>query len=162
MSDHQELGILTQRKIEAAIIKPIYDILVREVGVDKAQAVIEEAIATAAIETGKVFASREASGESSIESFAALQYLWEKGNALEIEVISKDSARYEYRVTRCKYAEMYQELGLEEIGSLLSCNRDAKFIEGYAPHIEFKREHTIMKGDGFCDFCYTVKPSKAL
>lgn len=32
MSDNNELGILARRKIEAEIIKPIYEILVREIG----------------------------------------------------------------------------------------------------------------------------------
>lgn len=158
MSENNELGILEQRRIEAEIIKPIYDVLVREVGIQKARDVIEEAIGQSAIDAGKAFASKEA-GQTSIESFAALQYLWEKGNALEIEVISKDETKYEYQVKRCKYAEMYHEVGLGEIGFLLSCNRDAKFIEGYAPHIALTRPNTIMNGNGFCDFCYEVKPS---
>lgn len=157
MAEMNELGILEQRRIEAEIIKPIYDVLVREIGLEKAKLVIEEAIAQAAIDAGKAFASQEKDGKTSIESFAALQYLWEKGGALEIDVISKDSEHYEYQVKRCKYAEMYHEVGLGEIGFLLSCNRDAKFIEGYAPHIELTRPHTIMNGDGFCDFCYQVK-----
>ena len=157
MSKVDELGILTQRRIEAEIIKPIYDVLVREIGTQKAREVIEEAIGQAAIDAGKAFASKETE-QTSIESFAALQYLWEKGNALEIEVISKDEKKYEYQVKRCRYAEMYHEVGLGEIGFLLSCNRDAKFIEGYAPHIELTRPHTIMNGDGFCDFCYEAKP----
>lgn len=38
MSDNNELGILARRKIEAEIIKPIYDILVREIGKARAQA----------------------------------------------------------------------------------------------------------------------------
>ena len=44
MSDNNELGILARRKIEAEIIKPIYEILVREIGKTRAQAVIGEAI----------------------------------------------------------------------------------------------------------------------
>jgi hypothetical protein len=53
MSDNNELGILARRKIEAEIIKPIYEILVREIGKARAQAVIGEAIEQAAIEAGK-------------------------------------------------------------------------------------------------------------
>jgi hypothetical protein len=59
MSDNNELGILARRKIEAEIIKPIYDILVREIGKARAQAVIGEAIENAAIEAGKAFARQE-------------------------------------------------------------------------------------------------------
>ncbi|KJG19432.1 2-amino-thiazoline-4-carboxylic acid hydrolase, partial [Raoultella planticola] len=74
MSDNNELGILARRKIEAEIIKPIYDILVREIGKARAQAVIGEAIENAAIEAGKTFARQEPNG-ANIQSFVALQYL---------------------------------------------------------------------------------------
>ena len=65
MSDNNELGILARRKIEAEIIKPIYAILVREIGKARAQAVIGEAIENAAIEAGKAFASQEPDGACS-------------------------------------------------------------------------------------------------
>ena len=74
---NNELGILARRKIEAEIIKPIYQILVREIGKVRAQAVIGEAIENAAIAAGKQFAAQEPNG-ADLRSFAALQYLWEK------------------------------------------------------------------------------------
>ena len=67
-----EIGILQQRKIEAEIIKPIYEIMKREFGLEKAKAIIEEAVANAAVDAGKEYAKREPEG-TSIESFVALQ-----------------------------------------------------------------------------------------
>jgi hypothetical protein len=145
MSDNNELGILARRKIEAEIIKPIYEILVREIGKARAQAVIGEAIEQAAIDAGKAFASKEPNG-ADIQSFIALQYLWEKDNALDVKVIDADDQQYNYNVNRCRYAEMYHEMGLGEIGHLLSCARDEKFIVGYAPDVELTRTTTIMQG----------------
>lgn len=52
-------------------------------------------------------------------------------------------------------------MGLEEIGFLLSCNRDSKFIEGYAPNVSLSRPHTVMNGDGFCDFRYRLQEESA-
>ena len=153
MDKMPEIGIFQQRKIEAEIIKPIYEIMKRELGLEKAMAIIEEAISAAAINAGKEFAQRE-KNQTNMQSFVALQYLWEKDDALEIDVLKSDSQHYEYNVQRCRYAEMYQELGLAEIGFLLSCQRDSQFINGYAPHIALQRPHTIMNGDGFCDFRY--------
>ena len=144
MSDNNELGILARRKIEAEIIKPIYEILVREIGKARAQAEID---------AGKGFASKEPNG-ANIKSFIALQYLWEKDNALEVKVIDADDQQYNYNVTRCRYAEMYHEMGLGEIGHLLSCARDEKFIVGYAPDVELTRTTTIMQGGACCDFRY--------
>lgn len=155
-TDTNPLGILEQRRIEAMIIKPIYEILIRDLGKEKAQSIIAQAIANAAIEQGQTFAAQE-SEKTSIESFASLQYLWEKDDALEIDVLRNDHEHYDYNVKRCRYAEMYHAMGLGEIGFLLSCNRDFKFIEGYAPHVKLTRPHTVMQGDGYCDFRYQLE-----
>jgi hypothetical protein len=159
MSDNNELGILARRKIEAEIIKPIYDILVREIGKNRAQAIIGEAIEQAAVAAGAEFARNEPQG-ADLRSFVALQYLWEKDNALDVRVIDNDDEHYNYDVTRCRYAEMYHEMGLGEIGHLLSCARDEKFIVGYAPEVELTRTTTVMQGAPCCDFRYRVKKDK--
>lgn len=156
MSDKNELGILARRKIEAEIIKPIYNIMVRELGKQQAQAIIGEAIEKAAIEAGADFARKEVNGPS-LRGFVDLQYLWEKDNALDVRIIDNDEEHYNYDVTRCRYAEMYHEMGLGEIGHLLSCARDDKFIVGYAPEVELTRTTTIMEGSQCCDFRYRVK-----
>ena len=59
MQEFPEIGILHRRKIEAEIIKPIYEILIRNYGNKAAKAVIEEAVAKAAIEAGKEFAAKQ-------------------------------------------------------------------------------------------------------
>jgi hypothetical protein len=157
MSIHDgELGILARRRIEAEIIKPIYEILVRDYGKEKAAAVIGEAVSHAAVEAGRGFAAREANGPS-LEGFVALQELWEKDDALKVEIIASDATHYDYDVKRCRYAEMYHEMGLGEIGHLLSCNRDELFIVGYDPRVGLSRTQTIMGGASHCNFRYTVK-----
>ncbi|WP_439257256.1 L-2-amino-thiazoline-4-carboxylic acid hydrolase [Lonepinella sp. BR2271] len=156
MQEFVEISILQQRKIEAEIIKPIYEIMKRELGLEKAKSIIEEAVSNAAVDAGRQYAEKEPNG-TSVESFVALQYLWEKDDALKIEVVNNDHYQYNYKVHRCRYAEMYQKMGLAEIGFLLSCNRDSKFIEGYAPNIKLTRPRTVMNGDGFCDFRYQLQ-----
>lgn len=154
--DNNNMGILARRRIEAEIIKPIYDVIAREIGKARAQAIIGEAIVQAAIQAGRDFAAAEPQG-ANLQSFVALQYLWEKDNALDVKVIDSDEQQYNYDVTRCRYAEMYHEMGLGEIGHLLSCARDDKFIVGYAPEVELERTSTIMSGAPRCDFRYHVK-----
>ena len=63
-SEFVEIGILQQRKIEAEIVKPIYEIMKREFGLEKAKTIIEEAVANAALEAGKEYAKREPNGTS--------------------------------------------------------------------------------------------------
>ena len=156
MSD--EIGILEKRRIQAEVIKPIYDVMKRELGAERAQAILGEAISSDAIRDGRVFAAREPGG-ADLQSFVRLQYLWEKGDALEVDVLAVDKTRFDFNVTRCRYAEMYHEMGIGEIGHLLSCNRDADFITGYDGRVELTRRSTIMGGGSCCDFRYRVKPS---
>jgi len=61
-----------------------------------------------------------------------------------------------FNVTRCRYAEMYKELGVQEYGALLSCGRDAALIVGFNPKIKFTRTQTIMSGAPYCDFRYEL------
>jgi hypothetical protein len=150
-----QMGILERRRIEAEIIKPIYEILKRDFGSERAQAVIAEAVRGAAVETGKQFAAEEPNG-TCVASFIALQVLWEKDDALDIEVLREDAGHYDYDVKRCSYAETYHAMGLGEIGHLLSCARDSHFIAGYDPRIHLTRTTTIMQGGGRCDFRYRL------
>ena len=154
-----EIGILQRRRIEAEIIKPLYEIIKREYGVEKAQEIIAEAVNASAIQAGQEMAKKGAGG-TSIRSFIAIQHLWTKDNALEYEVVSQGDDHYDYNVTKCRYAQMYKEMGLEEIGFLLSCNRDGKFIEGYAPQVVLERPHTLMQGHSHCDFRYRQREDK--
>ena len=52
-------------------------------------------------------------------------------DALVIDVKRRDPEGFDFDVKRCRYAEMYREMGLGEIGHLLSCNRDGAFCQGY-------------------------------
>lgn len=152
----EPMGILQRRRIEAEIVKPIYEEMKAAFGVEAARGVLERAIKKAAVEAGRAFAA-QAPGGTSIASFAGIQPLWTKEDALRIEPLKQDADTLEFNVVRCRYAEMYREMGLGEIGDLLSCNRDATFIEGYDPRIEFRRTQTLMKGASHCDFRYRMR-----
>jgi hypothetical protein len=52
---------------------------------------------------------------------------------------------------------MYKDMGLADIGKLLSCTRDYEFIAGYDPSIELTRTQTVMEGATHCDFRYARK-----
>lgn len=154
------LGILAQRKIEAAIIAPIYESMVTEIGKERAQAIIDAAISKAAFAAAEAFAANTEGG-TNLRSFQALQHLWTRDDALEIEVIEASDTVFDYNVTRCRYAETYRAMGLGEIGHLLSCNRDSVFCQGYDPRIKLERTQTIMQGASHCDFRYTFAPESS-
>lgn len=155
----ESLGVLEKRRAQAEVIKPIYDVLVERLGKDEAQSIIATAIRAASIEEGRRFAAQEPETPN-LASFSALLPLWRKSDALQIVPLKETGEAFDYNVTRCKYAEMYVEMGLAEIGHLLSCNRDASFCEGYSPLISLKRTQTIMQGADHCDFRYeSVDPA---
>ena len=154
-----ELGILARRKIEAGIIKPIYDEMRNAVGDEKAREILRKAIRCAAIEAGAKMAGR-APQRADLESFKAIQHLWTKDDALTIEVIEDKPGVFDFNVKRCRYAETYRAMGLGDIGDILSCNRDGAFCEGYDPRIKLTRTQTIMKGASHCDFRYRANPAQ--
>lgn len=154
--DREQMPILEQRRIEATVIKPIYEEMVAELGLETAQRVLGTAIKKAAVAQGRSFAE-QAEGETGLESFADLLKHWTANGALEIEVTERSEERFEFDVKRCRYAEMYKAMGLGEIGHLLSCNRDGTFCEGYDPRIKLDRSQTIMGGASHCDFRYTIE-----
>ena len=78
-------------------------------------------------------------------------------DALTIDVLEQDAERYDFNVTRCRYAEMYRELGIPELGAVLSCNRDFSLIEGYNKDVELTRTQTLMDGAACCDFRYRTR-----
>jgi hypothetical protein len=151
-----QLGILQRRRIEANIIAPIYRIMVREIGQERAAAIIEEAITEDARKAGARFAASEPNG-ASLQTFIAIQELWEKDDALITETLVETEDEFTYQVHRCAYAEMYKDMGLADIGKLLSCTRDYEFIAGYDPSIELTRTQTVMEGAKHCDFSYKRK-----
>ena len=148
-----DLPIIELRRIEANVIKPIYEEMVAEVGAAAAQKIIGNAIRKAAIAQAQTFAERDGP-DRDMRSFQDLYGLWTKGGALETEVLEATDETYHFNVTRCRYAEMYKEMGLGEIGHLLSCNRDGSFCEGYSDKITMQRGQTIMSGASHCDFRY--------
>src|SRR5271165_1058352 len=98
-----ELGILARRRIEAAIVAPIYDEMRKAVGEDKARDILRRAIRRAAIDAGAEMALRAAGG-ADLESFKAILPLWTKDDALTIEVIDDKPGVLDFNVRRCRYA----------------------------------------------------------
>lgn len=148
-----KLPIIELRRIEANVIKPIYEEMAAELGDDTARRILRAAIRRNAIEQGRTLAA-ESEEPAGIAGFAKLLERWKANDALRMEVLAQDDERFDFNVTRCRYAEMYRDMGLGDVGPLLSCNRDGAFCEGYDPRLELTRTRTIMSGAPHCDFRY--------
>ena len=152
------IGVLTRREIEARLLAPLIDAFAQTNDRAAVIATIRDTIAAIARSQGADMA--KAYGEATLENFADSLKLWTKDDALVIDVVEKSPTSFGFNVTRCRYAELYKDLGMAELGAVFSCNRDAALIEGYAADITLTRTQTIMKGAPFCDFRYQKHTSE--
>ena len=151
---NQRIGVLTRRETEARILAPLIEALGAEFGRERVLEVLRETVIRIAREQGA--AMREQQGSDNLEAFAATLPAWQQDDALRIETLRQDEAAFHFNVTRCRYAELYQALGIPELGALLSCNRDFALIEGFNAEVQLERRQTIMQGASHCDFRYSL------
>jgi hypothetical protein len=78
-------------------------------------------------------------------------------DALEIDMTEESENMLSFDVRRCRYAELYESLGIRELGTTLSCTRDFALIEGFNSDVRLTRSQTIMEGAPYCDFRYRLK-----
>lgn len=153
MSTIVSLTLLQQREIEANIVGPLFRAVTAEVGEQRARGIFAEVIRQLARGGGCVAA--QVLGGNGIPELRQAVEKWRAGDALTLEVIRHDAHALEFNVTRCQFAEMYRRLGLEELGAILSCDRDEAMIQGFNPDIELVRTQTILGGATHCDFRYS-------
>ena len=164
MADHDQpkiesphLSLLQRREIEARVLGPLIRGFSREFGTAKTLEIVRSVITELARDSGADLA--RTLGESTLEAFATCIELWKEGGALEIEILEASADRLDFNVTRCRFAEMYRALGLADLGSSLSCQRDFALIEGFNPAIALTRAQTIMEGATHCDFRFRHRDS---
>lgn len=150
-----DLGVLKRREIEARIVAPLLQALGERFGRAEVLAIAREVIISVARAQGGELA--QAMAGNGLTQLAGSLTAWKKDDAMQLEVLAQSEQEFAFNVTRCRYAEMYRALGLEELGALLSCNRDAALIEGFNPQVELTRTQTLLQGAPHCDFRYRVK-----
>ena len=159
MSDDQPgISLLRRREIEAGVLGPVIRAFAQEIGDERALEVVRKVVAELARQGGADLA--QVIGQASLTAFASTLDRWREGGALEIDMLEQSESTLSFNVTRCRYAEMYRALGMEELGSSLSCSRDLHLARGFNPEIELVRTQTIMEGAPFCDFRFR-KPDQA-
>ena len=157
MSDQQTLAMLERRRIEAGILKHVYDTLKASHGVEVAKRTIAELVRRSAMEQARQMAAAGRRQDLACRPSSTARSCGRAAARSRLEVKEQSDTRYRFNVTRCKYAEMYRDMGLGEIGHLLSCQRDGTFCEGYDKRLKLKRTQTIMQGASHCDFDYTLR-----
>ena len=152
--DPSKMDVIDRRRVEAMVLGPMLRAFQAEFGVEKTNEIATMVITKLAREQGAEFA--KGIGTNGLDDYAANKDAWRRHGALEVDIIESDSRRYSFDVTRCKYAEMYTELGYSDLGAIFSCTRDFEFVAGFNPNVNLKRTQTIMQGASHCDFRYSV------
>ena len=148
--DIDNMSVLDRRRIEAMVLGPVIRAFQSEFGEERTNDVVRRVIVDIARGQGRKLADR--AGGDDLESFASSKGPWRRGHALKTQELARSAGRYDFNVTRCRYAEMYDELGCRDLGAILSCARDFVFGEGFNSKIALTRTQTIMGGASFCDF----------
>jgi len=152
--DPTQMDVIDRRQVEVMILGPMLRAFQKEIGVEKTNAIARTVITDLAKEQGSQFA--KGIGAKGLEDYASNKDAWRRQGALEVDIIESTPSEYSFDVTRCKYAEMYNELGYGDLGNIFSCTRDFEFGSGFNSNVKLVRTQTIMQGASHCDFRYSL------
>ena len=154
---NEEIAIphLQKRKIEARALLPFITACREKFGDAATGDVIADAINAAAAKEGLQWAERFGGDIAGLRKLA--ETVWGSGGGLDLEVVDETADQLAFNVTRCRYAEFFKELGLQDLGVLIHCNRDRAMVTGFNDAIELSRSQTIMQGGSCCDFRFRRK-----
>ncbi len=152
---NMSVPLIEQVKIQARVLVPVVKAIQAELGEERANEIVRNALDTVSRKSGQT-ADSMLSG-SPVEKIAASFPIAAAGNALDMEVLAQTSEVFECNVTGCRYAEFFNGLGEPELGFLLSCAGDWAMAEGISPDLELTRTQTIMQGAPHCDFRYRLR-----
>jgi len=149
------IPLVAQREIEANLAIALIDHYAVTLERPQAIAIAREAIQNLAETGGRQMAINL--GSNSLTDLAqVVREVWARENALDVVFIDSLRDRLAFDVHRCRYAELYDRLGIREMGLHLSCCRDAAFARGFNPAIQMERTQTIMEGAPSCDFRFRL------
>jgi predicted hydrocarbon binding protein len=138
-------SIFSAVKIQSRVVIPIIRELEKEIGKERAHALIGRAIANAYVDY------RELKGFE--ENFhPRMEQEFDNGFPVEREVIDDTEETYGYNITGCEFAEYFRSIGEPEIGALMTCGVDYAAEELIRSERDFKRTQTRMQGAPHCDF----------
>ena len=147
-----DVPVLLRREIEALMVKPFLDAFEKELGHEKTYEIVEKVIAEIACEQGKDYAV--VLGGNGIDALMGQAESWSANDALDMQMYVENETDCYSPVKRCAYVDMYERIGMKELGKVLSCLRDEFFYQGFNPEMEMCRSKTLMDGGDCCDFCF--------
>jgi hypothetical protein len=153
-----DISLLDKTRIQAQVLLPVLAALRAELGKDKADAIVKQALRNwsknlfAAIGDGIEGSPRR--------KWATIQSVFGEvsGKEVEFEILRQDKEALDLDVTRCRFAEFFRALGEPDLGALLICEADFDIAVVGEGEVTLERAQTIMKGAPSCTFRYKFAP----
>ena len=148
---------MEQRRIEADILRRLFDMLTERFGRAEALQMVGDATRAAAREAGKAHAET-CDTTPNLTHFATVVNTWRSSRALEIAKVEIGFDKMRAIIKRCGYVDAYREMGLpDDLVCQISCLREEAFAEGYSSHLSLKRPTTLCRDRKPCELIYTWK-----
>ena len=152
------VSLLDKTRIQAQVLLPVLRALRAELGKDKADAIVRQALRDW---SRQLFAAIGDDIEGSPRrKWAAMQGALNDASAREVEfeILRHDKEALDIDVTRCRFAEFFRALGEPELGALLICDTDVDIASVGAGEVALDRADTLMRGGPRCTFRYKFTP----
>jgi predicted ArsR family transcriptional regulator len=155
-----KLSLLDKVRIQAQVLVPVLHALRAELGKEKADAIVKQALRDWSKE---LFAAVGDSVDGSPRrKWAALHTAMGEISEREVtvEMRRQDKEALEFDITHCRFAEFFRALDEPDLGALLLCSTDIDIAAAGGEEVSFTREQTIMQGAPSCTFRYKFAPRR--
>jgi len=142
-------SILDAIKTQSKAVIPIVKALEKELGKQRAHAIVGGAIAQAYVEYRKHRGFEPDTHPGSDVDGPVFPVV-----SAEVENTERS---YGHNITHCEFAEYFRSINEPEIGALMTCGVDFAAEALMRPGWQFERTQTLMQGAGFCDFRWQRK-----
>lgn len=153
-----KVSLLEGVKIQAAVLVPLVRTLRKELGAERANQLVAEALRGWSREIYRKI-GEQIQGPPA-EKFDAVTNAWmpKIGADVDFDTIRQTPEHWDFNITGCRYADFFRQLGEPELGALLMCEQDVHVTEVLGrPEVKLERTQTIMKGAGYCDFRWSIR-----
>lgn len=146
MGDELRLTLLERTKVQAEVLVPLIRAMEEEMGRERAHRLVRRALGDQDRQSVRD-ATPVAGSRDAVEWLLRTS---QAGDAVDLDRLDGAVDEINVNVTRCRYAEFFDQLDEPELGFLLVCSLDYDFADGAGVTLE--RSQTIMEGSDHCDF----------
>jgi hypothetical protein len=153
-----KVSLLDKTRIQAQVLLPVLRALRTELGRDKADAIVKQALRDW---SKQLFAGIGDGIEGGPRrKWAAINTVFGEvsGREVEVDILRHDEEALDMDVTRCRFAEFFRALDEPELGALLICATDFDIVSASGGEVSLERAQTIMQGAPSCTFRYKFAP----